>query len=347
MAKKKKGKWSLMTATVTSLVFFWLNIAAAQTLYVDEQFGFSLTSGVVFASKPAGSPVSNMDLALELYEPGGVSVPENRPAVILIHGGGFVSGNRFNSRLIEMCERMARRGYSCVSIDYRLQGDAPVVDASFQAIADLFSVLGPGDPRGPAVAAAAEDGWAAYEWLVNNAVTLNIDVDRIAVGGSSAGAVTALYLGYGLEEIGVAPANTFAAVFDMWGAFLGPDTYIMSGDAPLLITHGDADTTVPVEAANALVTRAEAIGLEFERHILPGVGHGYDIFSVLVTPTETMFDRVVDFFYEHVAPNQSNSVDVPLLPIPASIMILLIVLVVAYHHVARGTRIIKKSSDLS
>ena len=55
----------------TLLVFAILvlpGFAAAQTLYVDEQFGFDLTTGVVFASKPAGSPLANMDLHLELYQ---------------------------------------------------------------------------------------------------------------------------------------------------------------------------------------------------------------------------------------------------------------------------------------
>ena len=82
--------------------------AGAQTLYVDELFGFTRTAGVVFASKLVGSPPTNVDLRLELFEPQGAGVPTSRPAIILIHGGGFTGGSRFNARLIEMCERMAQ-----------------------------------------------------------------------------------------------------------------------------------------------------------------------------------------------------------------------------------------------
>jgi len=317
------------SAFIVALLFLSSTVAMSQTLYVDEQFGFSLTSGVVFASKPAGTPVVNIDLELELYEPSGAGVPENRPAIILIHGGGFTGGTRFNARLIAMCERMARRGYSCVSIDYRVLGDGPVVDTAFQPIDDLFSALVPGDPRGPAVAAAVEDGWAAYEWLVSNAGSLNIDINRVGVGGSSAGAFTALYMGYGLEELAVAPANTFSVVFDMWGGFIGPETYISGTDAPLLITHGDADATVPVAAAEALVDIATDTGLIFESHILSGVGHGYDIFNVLVTPTETMFDRVVAFFGEHLAGNKDTALNTPLLPWFAKAAMMLLILLIA------------------
>jgi para-nitrobenzyl esterase len=276
-------------------------VAAAQTLYVDEQFGFDLTSGVVFASKPAGSPVASMDLRLELYQPTGLNVPVPRPAIILIHGGGFVVGSRFNARLIEICERMARRGYACVSIDYRLEGDDPVVGAPFTPLENFIVAGGATAETAAASAAAAEDSWAAYEWMVANAASLGVDVDRIGVGGSSAGAYTSLSLGYVLDEIGPAPPNTFRAVFDMWGG-LGTGVSLLDGsDAPLLITHGSADFVVPASEAYALEAQAIAVGMIHEIHVVSGAGHGYDIFTTIVAPGETMFDRFVGFFNTHVA----------------------------------------------
>lgn len=273
--------------------------AGAQTLYVDEQFGFTQTTGVVFASKPVGSPPTNLDLRLELFEPQGTGVPTSRPAIILIHGGGFTGGSRFSVRLIEMCERMARRGYTCVSIDYRLEGDDPVVSAPFEPIE--AAVAASGEARAAAIAAAAEDGWAAYQWMTANAAALEVDVGRIGVGGSSAGAVTALMLTYVLDDIGVAPANTFGAVFDMWGSLGDDPTSLASGDAPLLIAHGENDVTVPVSGAYALETQAIAVGLTYEIYVVEGVGHGFNIFTTVVAPGQTMFDRFVDFFYQHVA----------------------------------------------
>lgn len=324
---------------ITLLSILLCSSIAAQTLYIDEQFDFTLSSGVVFASKPAGSPVANMDLALELYQPSGAGVPANRPAIILIHGGGFVIGNRFNARLIGMCERLARRGYTCVSIDYRLQGDDPVVGAPFAPIENLFMLSG--DPRSAAAAAATEDGWAAYQWLVNNASSLRVDINRVAVGGSSAGAVTALYMGYALDKTGVALPNTFAAVFDMWGVPVAPSSYIQTGDAPLLITHGDNDPTVNVSAAYTLETQSIAVGLTHESYIVAGAGHGYDIFTTLVTPSETMFDRVVDFFYQHVALTEPVEHKVPMINNIAGNFLLILLLVCGVYAYSRRVLLLK------
>ena len=281
------------------LAFVYPWAADAETLYVDEQFGVVQTTGVVFASKPAGSPPANLDLLLELFQPQGVGVPTSRPAIILIHGGGFTGGSRFNSRLIEMCERMTRRGYTCVSIDYRLEGDDPVISAPFVPLETAIAAAG--ESRAQAIAAAVEDGWAAYEWMSANAVALGVDTNRIGVGGSSAGAVTALMMAYSLDKLGIAPANAFGAVFDMWGSLGDDPTVLAHGDAPLLIAHGENDTVVPVSGAYALETRAIAVGLTHEIHVVPGAGHGFDIFTQIVSPGQTMFERFVDFFYLQVA----------------------------------------------
>jgi acetyl esterase/lipase len=144
-----------------------------------------LTSGVVFASKPVGEPATDLDLRLELYEPTGVGIPSQRPAILAIHGGGFVGGNRFSATQIGTCERMARRGYTCISIDYRLLGDDPVVGPDYLL---LETWINAGDHTlGTTIAAATEDSVAALEWLVDNAVALDIDTTKIGLAGYSAG----------------------------------------------------------------------------------------------------------------------------------------------------------------
>ena len=83
------------------------------------------------------------------------------PVLALFHGGGWVRGS------VEGTDGIARRqavGAGCVviSVDYRL---AP-------------------ENKFPA---AAEDCYTATAWVAQNAATINIDPDRIAVGGCSAG----------------------------------------------------------------------------------------------------------------------------------------------------------------
>jgi acetyl esterase len=83
------------------------------------------------------------------------------PVLLYLHGGGFVVGG------IDTCEGMCRRiaqqsGAAVVAIDYRL---AP--EHHFPA--------------------GLDDSFAALRWLADNAVSLGLDPERIAVGGDSAG----------------------------------------------------------------------------------------------------------------------------------------------------------------
>ncbi|MEV3901587.1 alpha/beta hydrolase [Mycobacterium sp. NPDC050551] len=103
---------------------------------------------------PAGS------LGVRVYRPHGPGDPR-RPGVVFYHGGGFVlcdieSHDGF-------CRAMARQtGSVVVSVGYRLAPEHPAP-------------------------AAAEDAFAAFDWVTRNAPELGVDPRRIAVAGDSAG----------------------------------------------------------------------------------------------------------------------------------------------------------------
>ena len=105
-------------------------------------------------------------IPIRIYRPGaGV-----RPALVFYHGGGFVIGD-LDTHDIE-CRRIANRADAVVvSVDYRLAPEHPFP-------------------------AATDDAWAVLRWIRDNAGRLNVDADRLAVGGDSAGgnlaAVTAI-----------------------------------------------------------------------------------------------------------------------------------------------------------
>lgn len=98
-------------------------------------------------------------LQLDLYRPQ-EATSKTRPAIVLVHGGGWRSGYREN--LTPLAQALAERGIVAANISYRL---AP--EAQFPA--------------------AIHDVKAAIRWLRKNADAYGVDPDKIAVGGTSAG----------------------------------------------------------------------------------------------------------------------------------------------------------------
>ncbi|WP_286804643.1 MULTISPECIES: alpha/beta hydrolase [unclassified Marinimicrobium] len=96
-------------------------------------------------------------LQLDLHRPEAGSF---RPAVVLVHGGGWRSGYREN--LTPLANALAERGFVVANISYRLAPEA----------------------RFPA---AIHDVKAAIRWLREHAEAYGVNPDQIAVGGTSAG----------------------------------------------------------------------------------------------------------------------------------------------------------------
>ncbi len=85
------------------------------------------------------------------------------PAMLLIHGGGFVRGSK-SAFGITWGPYLAARGYVVFAIDYRLA-----------------------NPEQPAWPQELMDCKAGLQYLRGNAAALGVDPDRIGVGGESAG----------------------------------------------------------------------------------------------------------------------------------------------------------------
>ncbi len=98
------------------------------------------------------------EIPIRVYTPG---PGDSLPVLVWLHGGGWVLGNLDSEDAT--CRRLANAaGCVVVSVDYRL---AP--EAKFPA--------------------AAEDCYAATDWVASNASAIGGDSTRIAVGGDSAG----------------------------------------------------------------------------------------------------------------------------------------------------------------
>lgn len=227
-------------------------------------------------------------LRLDIYEPEGDVAPL-RPALVLIHGGGFTSGDKETKAIVNLCKLFAKRGYVSVSIDYRLVKD--YVDAS-----DSVAVR-------RAVTQAYEDAKAAVRWLRKNAQQHRIDADRIAIGGISAGALTALHAAYEEGEGNSGNpgySSDVAACLDVSGALVD-DTAIEADEAPLIVFHGMFDTRVPYSEALQIQERATAVGLAFEFYSYP-LGHD------LSAATLDIVAKSINFLYAHVIDGMPTAV---------------------------------------
>ncbi len=193
-------------------------------------------------------------LLLDAYAPpsdGG----ERRPAVILIHGGGFRGGDK---RSFEPeARQMAARGWVAFSVNYRL--DEP-----------------------SAFPAALDDVRAAVHWVRAHAAEYEVDPDRIGVLGESAGGTLAALLA--TTEPAVTAAVSWSGPMDLvplaeaggdlWGVPImgcsvtacrdkfveaSPITQLDRDDAPLQLHNSEAEL-VPQAQAIAMAKRMDDIG---------------------------------------------------------------------------------------
>jgi acetyl esterase/lipase len=110
--------------------------------------------------------VGDISLQLDLYLPGSKGP---HPLIVWIHGGAFLVGDKAHIFWTPL-PSLTERNYAVASINYRLSGQA------------IFPAL-------------VQDAKAAIRWLRANAVKYEINAERIAVGGESAGGYLSAMLG--------------------------------------------------------------------------------------------------------------------------------------------------------
>lgn len=245
--------------------------ASAPQSEVDVVYGSGLTNG------------SSKTLLLDVYQ-SGETCASPRPAVILIHGGGFRTGSKSSGGFPNIAAALADQGYVAISINYRLEGDDPIPSAEFTPYLNAF-ITGGGGAGVPGlvqiannISSAVEDAVTAIRWIETNATERCIDVDRMALWGSSAGAVIAVNAAYAMDDFSINVRKP-AVVIDYWGQLIFDET-IEANDPPLMILHGDEDPTVLYEEALRLEAEAVSASLPHSFYTVLEAGHGFSAIPI-------------------------------------------------------------------
>ncbi|HET8843485.1 MAG TPA: alpha/beta hydrolase [Ktedonobacteraceae bacterium] len=151
----------------------------AQTRIALKELVFPIPEfpNVVVSERKIMGPQDAPDVRILLYTP--KNITEAVPALLWIHGGGYVIGTAEQSDL-QLKTIVSSLNCVAVAVDYRLAPETP--------------------HPGP-----VEDCYAALKWLHANANDLGVDSKRIAIGGDSAGGGLAAGLGLLNRDRGEVP----------------------------------------------------------------------------------------------------------------------------------------------
>lgn len=188
-----------------------------------------------------------IELNVDVYTPVGDTVTD-RPLIVFCFGGAFVSGTKKSPEIVLLADSITRKGYVCASIDYRLD--------------DRDNMALNGEAK--AVIRGVQDAKAAIRYLKSKHSEIGFDTSRIVIGGTSAGGVIALTIGYSdymefpkiirdtIDALGGYEGNTnnlshtsdVIGMFNFSGAILDTN-HIQANDLPVYLNHALGDSVVP------------------------------------------------------------------------------------------------------
>jgi acetyl esterase/lipase len=251
-------------------------------------------------------PAEGQELRLDIHKPAGVGP---HPTVIMIHGGGWVSGRKED--MDPFAKMFADNGIAVVNIQYRL---AP-------------------KNRWPSM---IEDAQTAVRWTRENGAKYGLGTDRIGAVGASAGAHLAMLLGTTDTPVGdvrVAPKESSRV--QAVGSIFGPTdltqdipramevlfpmvlgvkresadpTVLRNGSpyylvcektAPMFLIHGTRDTIVPIAHSKRMEERLRSNKIPVEVRYIEGMGHEY---SSKPEQQKQAMDELMKWLKKNLAP---------------------------------------------
>lgn len=216
---------------------------------------------------------------------------ELRPALVIVHGGGWSMGSKSVDVYQKMMVDYAEKGYVTINVEYRLTGEA-------------------GFP------ACIEDVKNAVRWLRAHAEELQVDPERIGAYGHSAGAHLALMLGLTSEEDGLegdgsykefsshvnvvaagSPPTELGRETPMSKSIWWPIGYVSGDHPPMLLIQGTEDPVVLPTLTRDFVSKMKDAGANIEYLEVSG---GHDIaYASQLDVTDPAIEK---FFAKYLKP---------------------------------------------
>lgn len=190
-------------------IFILVNFSLNAQQWMDEKYAYDSIMNVTYGSSTnfLGETESHeMDIYLPICGDSlGIS---RRPLLLFIHGGAFLSGNKDETNIQNLCKRFAKRGYVTAALNYRLGfvSDDIAWTCNYPNYSCVFATDSAEWFR--AYYRAIQDGKGALRYLINRNNDYRIDTNNVFLAGESAGAF--ISLGISLLDT---PAEKFPEAF--------------------------------------------------------------------------------------------------------------------------------------
>ena len=247
-----------------------------------EQRQITVTENVAYRTDVGPNTV--LDMAQPLFGP-----QQDRPAILLIHGGGWNAGSKDDAVYRSLMIDYAMKGYVVCNMNYRLIREAPMP-------------------------ACIEDVKAAINWMKSNARTLGIDPQRIGTYGHSAGGHLSLMAGLtadvacaagGAPPTEIGRPGEWADHTEWW-----PVGYIGKCKTPFLVLQGAEDPLVRPELTEDWVKKMQQAGASVDYVKVHG-NHG------VAFDQQLEFTRpAMDAFYARYLKHNDSSISFEQLKVP-------------------------------
>ena len=265
---------------------------------------------------------------MDLYYPADPRPGDKFPGIVIIHGGSWCRGIRNAEREINIGTNLARMGYVCISIDYRL-----ATPGNVKKYGRTFPVN-------------LQDCKKAVQWLRKNAEKLHVDAGKIGcIGGSAGGHLAALLSVAGVdaglepESAGTPVDSSVQACVNLYGVmdFAGfrtksgvgknrtnvmgstpeakpgewklssPIEMLDANDPPMLQIYASADKVVHFRQGELMKKELDKQGVYNEYILLDGFGHVFNLQRWYGKPLPKFVRQRVLAFYDRFLKNLSKA----------------------------------------